>query len=84
MPPRDQPPHAGAPRWSCVFGACRGLPLPTENNLAWGTTFVLMMTVLVINILMQIFTSPNDQRTEDYITGRCSQVCLLKRAREST
>jgi phosphate transport system permease protein len=31
-------------------------PFPTENNLAWGTAFVLMMMVLVINILMRLAT----------------------------
>ena len=31
-------------------------PFPSENNLAWGTAFVLMMMVLVINILMRLAT----------------------------
>jgi phosphate transport system permease protein len=31
-------------------------PFPSENNLAWGTAFVLMMMVLLINILVRLAT----------------------------
>jgi len=31
-------------------------PFPSENALAWGTAFVLMMTVLLVNILVRLAT----------------------------
>lgn len=31
-------------------------PFPSENNLAWGTAFVLMVLVLVVNILVRFAT----------------------------
>ncbi|HEU5100137.1 MAG TPA: phosphate ABC transporter permease PstA [Roseiflexaceae bacterium] len=31
-------------------------PFPSENTLAWGTAFVLMMTVLLVNILVRLAT----------------------------
>jgi phosphate transport system permease protein len=31
-------------------------PFPSENNLAWGSAFVLMMLVLVVNILVRVAT----------------------------
>jgi phosphate transport system permease protein len=31
-------------------------PFPAENNLAWGTAFVLMMLVLVVNVLVRLST----------------------------
>lgn len=31
-------------------------PFPAENNLAWGSAFVLMMLVLVVNILVRLAT----------------------------
>jgi phosphate transport system permease protein len=31
-------------------------PFPSENTLAWGSAFVLMMLVLLVNILVRIAT----------------------------
>lgn len=32
-------------------------PFPSENNLAWGTAFVLMMLVLGVNLLVRVVTN---------------------------
>jgi phosphate transport system permease protein len=32
-------------------------PFPSENNLAWGTAFVLMMLVLIVNLSVRLVTS---------------------------
>jgi phosphate transport system permease protein len=31
-------------------------PFPSENTLAWGTAFVLMMIVLLVNVLVRLAT----------------------------
>jgi phosphate transport system permease protein len=32
-------------------------PFPAENQLAWGTAFVLMMLVLIVNLLVRVVTA---------------------------